>query len=133
MERQTDQTEPNGVNPRASNGGARKFIILAALLLVLALAGLVYWLHARHFVTSTDAQIGGPIHPIAPRIAGRVLVVLVHQNQHVARGQVLVRLDPAHQQTALARTKAQLREATAQIAVRQARLAGAAAQVEVAR
>ncbi len=133
MERQSDQTEPNDVHPHAHNGGARKFIILAAILLVLALAGLIYWLHARHFVTSTDAEIGGPIHPIAPRIAGQVLAVLVRQNQHVVRGQVLVRLDPAQEQTELARAKAQLREATAQIAVRQAGLVGAVAQVEVAR
>ncbi|GAA5264338.1 membrane fusion protein, multidrug efflux system [Acidiphilium sp. MT5] len=132
MAQTTDQTAPNGTDPAPGQGGARKFIILAIILLGLALAGLIYWLHARHFATSTDAEIDGPIHAIAPRIAGSVQAVLVHQNEHVLRGQVLVRLDPASEQTALAQAQAQAREAAAQIALRRADLLGAQAQVEVA-
>ncbi|HQT88289.1 MAG TPA: HlyD family secretion protein [Acidiphilium sp.] len=132
MDQATDQNTPKDARKTGTTGGVRKFIILGIVLLGLALAGLIYWLHARHFAVSSDAEIDGPIHPIAPRIAGSVLAVLVHQNEHVIRGQILVRLDPASEQTALARAQAQAREAQAQIALRRARLLGAQAQVEVA-
>lgn len=103
----------------------RPFIILALVLLAIALAGLVYYLLNRGYATTDDAQIDGNIYQISPRIAGQVVQVLVEDNQHVSKGQVLVKLDARDAQAALDNAKAQL-------AVAQANLAEAQANTEVA-
>ncbi|MEE3501025.1 HlyD family secretion protein [Acidiphilium acidophilum] len=110
----------------------RPFLILAAVLLVLVIAGVVYWLHARHFATTDDAQIDGPIHRISARISGQVVSVPVHQNEHVTKGQILVVLDNRTEQVAVDRARAQRAQAAADVGTRQADLMEANANVEVA-
>ncbi|MHB1304984.1 MAG: HlyD family secretion protein [Acidiphilium sp.] len=116
--------------PRRSR---RPFIILALVLLVLVIGGVIYWLHARNFATTTDAEVDGAIHQIAPRIAGQVASVLVRQNQHVKKGQLLVRLDPRTERVALDRSIAQRAQAEADLGNKQAAVAQAEANVMVAR
>lgn len=98
----------------------RPFIILALVLLAIALAGLVYYLLNRGYATTDDAQIDGNIYQISPRIAGQVVQVMVEDNQHVSKGQVLVRLDPRDAQSALDNAQAQLSVAQASLAQSQA-------------
>lgn len=117
---------------RAGTSRRRPFLILAIVLLSLLAGGTLYWLHARKFATTSDAQIDGAIHTIAPRIAGRVAAVLIHDNEHVARGQLLVRLDPATEQIALARAEAEQAQARAELGSREAAVAQAKANVEAA-
>jgi membrane fusion protein (multidrug efflux system) len=52
------------------------------------------WLHYRNRESTDDAQVNAHIIPIAPRVSGSVIDVLVKDNQSVKKGQVLVRLDP---------------------------------------
>ncbi|MCF3946588.1 HlyD family secretion protein [Acidiphilium iwatense] len=111
----------------------RPFVVLAIVLLALVVAGIVYWLHARQFATTTDAEIDGAIHRIAPRISGQVEAVLVHQNQHVAKGQLLVRLNAGTEIVALDRARAQRAQAVADVGTRNADVAQAEANVAVAR
>ncbi|HQT68383.1 MAG TPA: hypothetical protein PLC74_12365, partial [Acetobacteraceae bacterium] len=56
----------------------RPFLILAGVLGTLAIIGVIYWLHARNFATTTDAEIDGSVHQIAPRVAGQVQQIFVH-------------------------------------------------------
>src|SRR5690348_4188608 len=63
-----------------------------------------------------DAYVAGHVHPISSRIAGTVETVLVNDNQHVERGQVLVRLDPRDAQVRLAQAQAALDMARRQAA-----------------
>ncbi|HEX7391088.1 MAG TPA: HlyD family secretion protein, partial [Acidiphilium sp.] len=79
------------------------------------------------------AEIDGAIHRIAPRISGQVEAVLVHDNQHVTKGQVLVQLDSGTETVALDRARAQSAQAEAEIGTRTADVAGAEANVAVAR
>lgn len=116
--------------PRRSR---RPFIILALVLLVLVIGGVVYWLHARNFATTTDAEVDGAIHQIAPRIAGQVASVPVRQNQHVKKGQLLVRLDPRTERVALDRAIARRAQAEADLGSKRAAVAQAEANVTVAR
>ncbi|CAG4909866.1 unnamed protein product [Acidocella sp. C78] len=110
----------------------RPFVILALLLIGLAAAGLAYWWSTRDFASTSDAQIESAIHTISARVQGKVVAVLVRTNQHVVRGQVLVRLDPRAQRVALDRAEAGEAEAKADLAAREADLAVARANVEVA-
>ena len=109
--------------------GKRRFVVLVVVLLFLAAGGVIYWRHAEQFATTDDAEIGGPIYQIAPRIAGSVLAVEVRCYQHVSKGETLVRLDPAPEDVAFAHAKAEAAHAKAQVDLRTAGLAEAKANV----
>jgi membrane fusion protein (multidrug efflux system) len=122
----------NPPSPPPHQRSRRPFIILAAVLGVVAIAALIYWLLNRNYATTDDAQIDGNIYQISPRIAGQVDQVLVTDNQHVTAGQVLVTLDPRDAEVAVAKAKADLEQAQAQLLVAQASALQAAANVESA-
>jgi membrane fusion protein, multidrug efflux system len=90
-----------------------------AVSIVAALVG-SWWLHARHFETTDDAQIDGHINVISSRINGTVLYVdpRVENNQYVEAGTLLVELDPNDYQATLDHARADLatREASARSA-----------------
>jgi membrane fusion protein (multidrug efflux system) len=102
----------------------RKKILAAAALIAFAGASawaIRYWLWAQSHEETDDAYVAGHVHPVSARISGTVEAVLVDDNQHVERGQVLVRLDPRDYQIRLAQAQAAL-----DIARRQAASAGTA-------
>lgn len=129
-ERSVTDSQPS--RPPARGKPRRPFVILLLVLIALGAGGFAYWMRARNFATTDDAQIDGAIHRIAPRIAGQVTAVLVHDNQHVTKGQILVRLDDGTQQVALARAEAEQAQARAQLGSRHADVGQAQANVEVA-
>lgn len=126
---QDTQSRATPARPRRNR---RSFVILALLLVILALGGGAYYLQAQRFATTNDAEIDGPIHRVAPRVAGQVTKVLVDDNQHVTKGQVLVVLDDRREQVALDRAQADLAQAKAQLALKRADLAQSRANVQVA-
>ncbi len=87
-------------------------LVLLAVLVVALIAAIPIYSYYNARESTDDAQVDGHIIPISPRINGTILQVLVDDNQHVKAGQVLVKLDPADYDVALAQAKAQL--ATAQ-------------------
>jgi membrane fusion protein, multidrug efflux system len=86
----------------------RTLVLLAAVLA--AVAGISWWLHARHFETTDDAQIDGHINVVSSRISGtvRYLNPQVENNQYVQSGTLLVELDPNDYQAALEHAKSDL-------------------------
>jgi membrane fusion protein, multidrug efflux system len=101
-----------------TNGQNNKFkkLIIAAVLVLIATAGIGYYLFNRGKVSTDDAYIDGHIYSITPRVTGFVMEVSVSDNQEVKKGQVLARLDPVPFETALAEAKASLAEASATLA-----------------
>ena len=105
--------------------------------LVAAAVGYLYWDNARHFETTDDAFIAARQFAIAPKVSGYLTAVPVTDNQHVAAGAVIARIDERDYRTALAQTQAQLAAAQstiesidAQIAVQQAQIEQSQAQVQ---
>jgi membrane fusion protein (multidrug efflux system) len=102
-------------------------LVLAALgaitFIGAVVVGVQYWLWSRAHEETDDAYVAGHVHAISSRIAGTVQDVLVDDNQHVERGQVLIRLDPRDYQVRLAHAQAAL-----DIARRQAASAGTAVE-----
>ena len=119
----------------------KKLLYWAVGLLVLALltvAGVLYWLHARHFESTDDAFIDGHISQIAAQVPGRVTRIAFEDNQQVKAGQVLVELDPRDYQVRLdqavaqrVQAAAQADQARAQLGLQQANADQAAANVRV--
>jgi membrane fusion protein (multidrug efflux system) len=110
----------------------RPFIILAVILSLIALGCFGYYLLNRGYATTDDAEIDGSITPIAPQVSGRVLAVLVNDNQHVQAGQVLALMDPRGELVALASAQADAAQQAAQLGVAQVDRDEAVADAEVA-
>jgi membrane fusion protein (multidrug efflux system) len=86
---------PKGIkNPKVQR-------ILAAAATVLVVVAVGLFLYYRNRESTDDAQVDGHITPIAAKISGRVAEVLVHDNEPVKAGQVLVKIDPRDYQAAL--------------------------------
>ena len=54
------------------------------------------------------SQVGCPIHSFIRKIAGRIATVHIDDNQDVKKGDLLVEIDPADAEAALAQAKAKL-------------------------
>jgi len=81
------------------------------VLAVVALGALLYWLHARQFEETDDAQIDANLSPIGTRVDGTILKVYVDNNQVVHVGDPLVDLDPSDNKVRLDQAQAQLGQA----------------------
>jgi len=96
-----------------------------ALLLFLGLAAGGYYLrYVAPYESTDDAFIEAHVTTVAPQVPGRVLRVLVQDNQAVKQGDVLVEIDPREYDTrqeqaqaALAVARSQLEQARAQVVV----------------
>ncbi|HUR46864.1 MAG TPA: HlyD family secretion protein [Candidatus Saccharimonadales bacterium] len=102
------------------------FIVLG----ILAIAGAIYGFRTIVFfsghVQTDDAQIEGHISPVIPQVSGYVTEVLVEDNQRVAAGQVLVRIDTREIEARQRLAEAALQTASA--TMREAKGAADAAQ-----
>lgn len=114
--------------------------LLGALLVVMVVGGgFIYWDNARDFETTDDAFVAARQFAIAPKIAGYITAVSVTDNQHVAAGAVIARIDDRDYQTALAQAEAQVVAAQASIEnidaqtiVQQAQITQMQAQLDLA-
>ena len=88
-------------------------------LAVVAVVALLWWLHARKFEDTDDAQVDGYITAVSSRVPGTVVRVLVEDNQAVKRGDLLVELDTADLEVAVAQAGAAAAQAEAAVAEEQ--------------
>jgi membrane fusion protein (multidrug efflux system) len=113
---------------------------IGALLLVSALGGgYLYVNQAERFQSTDDAFIAARQSSLAPKVSGYITVVPVTDNQHVAAGDVIARIDDRDYRTALEQAEAQVAAAQAsienvdaQIDVQNAQIAASQAQVDQA-
>jgi len=109
-------------------------VIAAALIVIIA--GIIWWLDARQYVSTDDAFIDVRAVQIAPQVGGTITGVPVTDNAKVEPGALLVRIDPRDYEASLAQSRAQLEQAQAnvenvdaQIDAQQANIAQAKTQV----
>jgi len=107
-----------------------RWALYVAPILVVAIL-LSWWLYARPFESTDDAQIDGHLDVVSARITGTVVYINpnVEDNQYVEAGTVLVALDPNDYQAELDHAKAELatREAAAHSAGINVPITGASA------
>jgi membrane fusion protein (multidrug efflux system) len=89
--------------------------LFAALALVAAGGGVTWYLTSRGKESTDDAQVEGHVSNVAARVPGQVRRVLVHDNQHVKVGDVLVELDDADYVAKLDAARADLAAVTASL------------------
>jgi membrane fusion protein (multidrug efflux system) len=85
-------------------------IIAAAALAVVGIGyGAFAMFHSFTHESTDDAFVDAHITLTAPKIAGRVAAVHINDNQDVKKGDLLVEIDPADAEAALAQAEAKLR------------------------
>src|SRR5205823_640478 len=82
----------------------------AIVVAVLAVAGFAWWLHARHFEDTDDAQVDGNITAVSSRVPGTVIAVHTDDNQQVKQGDLLVELDRTDLEVGMAQARAAARK-----------------------
>ncbi len=89
-------------------------------------AGVMFWLEARHYESTDDAQVDGHFAALSTRIEGTVAWVNPNaENDHAVKaGDLLLQLDPRDYEVALERAKANLK-------IRQSQARGAQLEVPI--
>src|SRR5262252_3773149 len=109
---------PAATAPVANGNGKRKRALLGvtAVTVLLALGyGAYWWIYQRHFETTDNAYVNGPVVQITPQVTGTVLAVLADDTDTVKAGQALVRLDPTDARLALERSESQLAQTVREV------------------
>ena len=102
--------------PSNTKGRTRAFAIFFIILALLATGGILYWLHARQFEETDDAEVDAHLNPVTSRIDGTITRVYADNNQNVKAGDPLVDLDPRDMQVALDQSQAQVAQARSMVA-----------------
>lgn len=110
LEEMETTASPNKKQETAPTRKVSKKVWVIALAAVGLLGALGYWLYARHFESTDDAQVDGHFAQLSTRITGTVTYVnpLVENDRFVTAGTLLLELDPRDYEAALAHAKATL-------------------------
>jgi multidrug resistance efflux pump len=90
------------MNPRA----LIRFALTGVLFALAIVIGLALWQHYLYSPWTRDGRIKADVISVAPDVSGLVVDVLVKENQHVQRGDVLLRIDAERYRLALAQAEA---------------------------
>ena len=90
----------------------RRVLVVFAVALVLAGAGVLYWyLFERGSVFTDNAYVGGNVVQVAPQVNGTVVAIYADDTKLVDQGQPLVQLDRTDAESNLRETEAALGDA----------------------
>ena len=105
--------------------------VLVGIPVILALGGGGWWYlrYTNAHPSTSDAYLGRHVVNIAAQVSGPIQSVLVHDNQAVTAGDLLLTIDPAPFVLAVHKAEAQLQQAKEGLAAADARVAAAQAQL----
>jgi len=138
---QEEQPQVTGKKPRTDLLKRRPVVLaIGAMLLAAAVgSGYVYLDHTERFQSTDDAFIAARQSALAPKVSGYITAVPVTDNEHVAAGDVIARIDDRDYRIALDQADAQVAAAQAsienidaQFEVQQAQISANEAQVDQA-
>ena len=84
------------------------------VLLVAIVAGVLWYMNARHFESTDDAFIDGRPVSVSAEVTGNIVDVAVTDNQVVKAGDLLIKIDDRNYTAAVTQAQAQMDQAQAQ-------------------
>ena len=110
---------PDNPVPRAPEEKPRKnrrrFVIMAIVPALLLAGGGYFWLAGGRYASTDNAYVQQDRVTITADVSGRIVTVEARENDHVAAGAVLFRIDPEPYRIALAGAEAALASARLQV------------------
>jgi membrane fusion protein (multidrug efflux system) len=140
---QPEEDQPQATRKQRRKGFLKRrpvvFAIGTMLLASVLGGGDLYLDYAEHFESTDDAFIAARQSALSPKVSGYITAVPVTDNDHVAAGDVIARIDDRDYRIALDQAEAQVAAAQAsienvdaQLQVQQAQISANEAQVEQA-
>jgi len=140
---QPEEDQPQATRKKRRKGFLKRrpvaFAVGTMLLASVLGGGYLYLDYAEHFESTDDAFIAARQSALAPKVSGYITAVPVTDNEHVAAGDVIARIDDRDYRIALDQAEAQVAAAQAsienidaQLQVQQAQISANEAQVEQA-
>src|SRR5437016_4386403 len=84
----------NNSNPLEKKGQKKVLPLIIVLVVIAAAAfGITKYVYSIHHEDTDDAQIDADISPVMTRVTGYVNEIRFEDNQHVKKGDTLVKLD----------------------------------------
>ena len=134
---QPEKAQPQAIGKEHRAGFLRRHPIASVVGLLLFIpvvaGGYLYWDNSLHFESTDDAFIAARQFAIAPKVSGYITAVPVTDNQHVAAGGVIARIDDRDYRDALEQAQAQVANANASIQNIDAQIQVQEAQINVNR
>ena len=140
-DRTADRAEPKvdpaqDSGPKGIRGAFQKhpvaMIICLGLIATGIIAGIAWYLHARHYESTDDAFIDGRPVLVSPQVTGNITSVNVTDNQIVKNGDLLATIDPRNYQAAVDQAEGLIRQNEATLKNLDAQIAAQKAMVEQA-
>jgi membrane fusion protein (multidrug efflux system) len=130
-----DESEPGGLRKRLGVVRRHPFAaaVVALALIAAIIVGVIWWLNARQYESTSDAYIAARVVSVSAQVAGAVASVPVTDNQRVSAGATLAQINPDDYRNALDKAKAQLEQARASVANLAAQIDAQQARIDQAR
>ncbi len=113
---------PSSITPEApppkpqKRGNIRRYLLIAAVPALLLLVGGYFWLSSGRYVSTDNAYVQRDRVTVYSDVSGRIVEVGAKENQPVAAGDLLFRIDPQPFRIALDQANAALATARLQVA-----------------
>ncbi len=139
-DRDADDRDAEDRHPDAGDKGSRgikaafrkhpvAILICGGLIVLGAIAGVIWYLHARHYESTDDAFIDARPVLVSPQVTGDIISVNVTDDQIVKPGDLLIKIDPRDYLAALNQADAQVRQAEATMKNLEAQIGAQEAQI----
>lgn len=112
-EQETADIETTTKNQAPKNKRQLGMMVLVALLGLAVIGVLVWREYAAKYISTDNAKVAGEIIDVSSKVTGRLDKILVKEEQHVEKGQVLAELDLVPLKLALEQSEAALDQAKA--------------------
>jgi membrane fusion protein (multidrug efflux system) len=113
MAAESHRKAPRGPHESTPLSRAAGLALVAVATLALAWWSWKWWSHHSAWVKTDNAYTSAHVHHVSARVAGTIAKVLVEENQEVAAGALITRLDPRDYEVRLDQAKAEAAQARA--------------------
>ena len=109
-----------------------KRVIVSALVVILAVCGLAFYIHSSHYEHTDDAYLESHMVQVSPKVSGQIIEVYIDDNDKVKAGDLVAKIDPQDYKVRYEELNAQYEKTMFQQSVAKANLNAANSEIELA-
>jgi membrane fusion protein, multidrug efflux system len=117
----------------SSSRKTKRLLLLVLIPAIVIGSSFGFYLHGGRYVETDNAYVKAHKVPVSAEVSGMVQQVMVRENESVASGQILFKLDPAPYQVALEKAQAKVKQAQTDFAALKASYQEKQAEIKLAK